>query len=37
MEKHIAQQTQLYHIFIEFKKNFDRVWHEGLSDTMQFF
>ena len=34
MEKHIDQHKHLYHKFIDFKKAFDRVWHEGLWDTM---
>ena len=37
MEKHIAEKAPLYHIFIDFKKAFDRVWHEGLWDTMTFY
>ena len=26
-EKYLQQQQDLYHIFIDFKKAFDRVWH----------
>ena len=30
-EKHLAlQDKELYMVFIDFKKAFDRVWHEGL-------
>ena len=28
--KHLEHQKELYHNFIDFKKAFDRVWHEGL-------
>ena len=37
MEKHIEQQRPLFHNFIDFKKAFDRVWHQGLWDTMASF
>lgn len=30
IEKHLQHQHDLYHNFINFKKAFDRVWHEGL-------
>jgi len=30
IEKHILHQHVLYHNFINFKKAFDRVWHEVL-------
>ena len=30
IEKHLESQKELYHNFIDFKKAFDRVWHEGL-------
>ena len=26
-EKHIQHQQDLYHVFIDFKKAFDRIWH----------
>ena len=30
MEKHLEHDKELYHNFIDFKKAFDPVWHEGL-------
>ena len=33
-EKYLQHQQNLYHIFIDFKKAFDRVWHETLWATM---
>ena len=30
MEKHLQQQTNLFHNFIDFKKAFDKDWHAGL-------
>ena len=30
LEKYLEHQKELYHNFIDFKKAFDRVWHEGL-------
>ncbi|KAI8502174.1 hypothetical protein Bbelb_197620 [Branchiostoma belcheri] len=30
IEKHLQHQRELHHNFIDFKKAFDRVWHEGL-------
>ena len=29
-EKNLQHQQNLYHVFIDFKKAFDRVWHEAL-------
>ena len=34
-EKHIQHQQDLYHVFIDFKKAFDRVWHATLWATMK--
>ena len=34
MEKSLQHQQNLYHVFIDFKKAFDRVWHEALWTTM---
>ncbi|KAK3893242.1 hypothetical protein Pcinc_002931 [Petrolisthes cinctipes] len=36
-EKHLQQQRELYHVFIDFKKAFDRVWHDALWATMKKF
>ena len=37
MEKHMDQQRQVYRNFIDFKKSFDIVWHEGLWHVMSEF
>ena len=29
-EKYLQRQQDLYHVFIDFKKAFDRVWHAAL-------
>ena len=29
-EKYLQHQQDLYHVFIDFKKAFDRVWHAAL-------
>ena len=29
-EKHLQHKQDLYHVFIDFKKAFDRVWHAAL-------
>ena len=29
-EKYLHQQQDLYHVYIDFKKAFDRVWHAAL-------
>ena len=34
-EKHLQHQQDLYHVFIDFKKAFDRVWHAALWATMK--
>ena len=37
MEKHLQHQKDLYHNFIDFKKAFDRVWHDGLWHVLKKF
>ena len=37
MEKHLENRKDVYHNFIDFKKGFDRVWHEGLWQSMRNF
>ena len=34
-EKYFQHQQDLYHVFIDFKKAFDRVWHAALWATMK--
>ena len=34
-EKYLKHQQDLYHVFIDFKKDFDRVWHAALWATMK--
>ena len=34
-EKYLQHQQNLYHVFIDFKKAFDRVWHAALWATMK--
>ena len=34
-EKHRNHQSKVYHNFIDFKKAFDRIWHQGLWHTMK--
>ena len=34
-EKYLQYQQNLYHVFIDFKKAIDRVWHEALWPTMR--
>ena len=36
-EKHLQHQRNIYIVFIDFKKAFDRVWHEALWATMKKF
>ena len=33
-QKYLQHQQNLYHVFIDFKKAFDRVWHAALWATM---
>ena len=37
MEKHLQHQRPLFHNFIDFKKAFDRVWHDGLWSVLRGF
>ena len=37
IEKYQEHQQELYHVFIDFKKAFDRVWHQALWATMHKF
>ena len=34
-EKYLQHQQDLYHVFIDFKKAFDRVWHAALWATLK--
>ena len=34
-EKYLQHQKDLYHVFIDFKTAFDRVWHAALWATMK--
>ena len=34
-EKYLQHQQNLYHVFIDFKKAFDRVWHKALWATVR--
>ena len=34
-EKYFQHQQDIYHVFIDFKKAFDRVWHAALWATMK--
>ena len=34
-EKYLQHQQDLYHVFIDFKKAFERVWHAALRATMK--
>ena len=36
-EKHLQHQQELFHNFIDFKKAFDRVWHDGLWQVLRGF
>ena len=35
-EKYLQHQQDLYHVFIDFKKAFNRVWHAALWATMKY-
>ena len=37
IEKHLQNQRDLYHNFVDFKKAFDRVWHAGLWQVFRSF
>ena len=37
MEKHLQHQKELFQNFIDFKKAFDRVWHDGLWHALRTF
>ena len=37
IEKHLQHQKDIHHNFIDFKKAFDRVWHEGLWKVLRDF
>ena len=34
-EKYLQHQQDLWHVFVDFKKAFDRVWHAALWATMR--
>ena len=34
-EKYLQHQQDLYHVFVDFKKAFDRAWHTALRATMK--
>ena len=36
-ERYLQHQQDLYHVFIDFKKAFDRVWHKALLSTMRLY
>ena len=36
-ERYLQHQPDLYHVFIDFKKAFDRVWHATLWATMRLY
>ena len=36
-ERYLQHQQDLYHVFIDFKKAFDRVWHATLWATMRLY
>ena len=36
-EKYLQHQQNLYHVFVDFKKAFDRVWHAAIWSTMKLY
>ena len=36
-EKYLQHQQDLYHVFVDFKKAFDRVWHAALWATIRLY
>ena len=36
-EKYLQHQQALYHVFVDIKKAFDRVWHAALWATMRLY
>ena len=36
-EKYLQHQQNLYHVSVDFKKVFDRVWHAALQATMRLY
>ena len=36
-EKYLQHQQSFYHVFVDFKKAFDRVWHAALWATMRLY
>ena len=36
-EKYLQHQQDLYHVFIDFKKAFDRVWNKALWSTIRLY
>ena len=36
-ERYLQHQQDLFHVFVDFKKAFDRVWHAGLWSTMKLY
>ena len=37
IEKHLQHQKELFHNFMDLKKAFDRVWHDGLWHALRIF
>ena len=36
-EKYLSHQQSLYHVFVDFKTAFDRIWHAALWTTMRLY